>query len=73
MGHCRNRFWADRRYAEIMGVTIQTWIEVFLQRAFSKPSIKMIALVSSNASIDRPPFETAYRVEREDAFILVKD
>lgn len=72
-----NMFWADRRYAEIMdvdrsdldrGLPAETFLETVHQddRAGVIERMKMTV-------IDRQPFEIAYRIKREDIFVLVKD
>jgi hypothetical protein len=70
-------FWADRRYAEIMGVDYSNVdrglpAESLLETVHQDDRAGVIGRLKMTV-IDWHPFETAYRVTREDAFILVKD
>ena len=72
-----NKFWADRRYAEIMdvdhsdtdrGLTAESFLETVHpdDRASVIDHMKMTV-------VDSHPFEIAYRVKRGDTYVLVKD
>jgi len=72
-----NTFWADRRYAKIMGVDYSDVdqglpAESFLETVHQDDRAGVIERMKMTA-INRQPFETTYGVKREDTFALVKD
>lgn len=72
-----NKFWADRRYAEIMNVDYSEVdrglpAESFLETVYPDDRAGVIERMKMTV-IDRQPFDIAYRVKRGNTFVVVKD
>lgn len=72
-----NKFWADRRYSEIMNVDYSEVdrglpAESFLETVYPDDRAGVIERMKMTV-IDRQPFDIAYRVKRGNTFVLVKD
>ena len=72
-----NRFWADARYAEIMGVDASLVnsglpAEGFLDTVHPD-DVALVVQKMKVAVIDDMPFELAYRVKKNDTWVVIQD